>query len=401
MSFRDLFGFAFSAVLQNRRRSGLSLVGVVIGVVAVVSLTAIGEGALGYVTNQFSSLGSSIINVVPGRNETTGAMPHGLGGAPNDLTLQDATVLERRIQSVRAAVPVSVSTEVVSHLQRARRGPVVGATAEFERLQQLDLALGAFLPEAELDRGASVVVLGHTVARELFDEANPLGATVRIGSWRMRVVGVLRERGRQLGIDVDEVVFIPVASGMRLANESSVSRIMLELWPRADQAEVIAQAKRLLIDRHDEEDFTLMSQDAVLESLSSILAILTLVVAAIASVSLAVAGIGIMNVMLVSVSERREEVGLLKAVGATPRQILSVFLLEAALLSTAGGVLGLGVGTALVALGDAFYPAVELVAPLWAVGAVLALSAVTGIVFGVLPAWRASRLDPVAALQGH
>ena len=401
MSFRDLFRFALSAVLQNRRRSGLSIVGVVIGVVAVLSLTAIGEGALRYVTSQFASLGSSIVNVSPGKNETTGGMPHGIGGVPNDLTLQDAIVIERRVQSIRAAVPVSVSTDVVSHLQRARRGPVVGATADFERLQQLDLATGSFLPESELDRGASVVVLGQTVARELFDEVNPLGATVRIGSWRMRVIGVLRGRGQQLGMDVDEVVFIPVASSMRMANKSSVSRIMLELWPRADQGAVIEQVKQLLIARHDEEDFTLISQDAVLSSLSSILGLLTLVVAGIASVSLAVAGIGIMNVMLVSVSERRDEVGLLKAVGANQRQILFIFLLEAALLSSAGGLLGLTVGTLLVAIGNLAYPTVDLVAPVWAVVSAIALSLGTGILFGVLPAWRASRLDPVAALQGH
>ena len=401
MSFRDLFRFALSAVLQNRRRSGLSIVGVVIGVVAVLSLTAIGEGALRYVTSQFASLGSSIVNVSPGKNETTGGMPHGIGGVPNDLTLQDAIVIERRVQSIRAAVPVSVSTEVVSHLQRARRGPVVGATADFERLQQLDLATGSFLPESELDRGASVVVLGQTVARELFDEANPHGATVRIGSWRMRVIGVLRGRGRQLGMDVDEVVFIPIAASMRMANKRSVSRIMLELWPRADQGAVIEQVKQLLIARHDEEDFTLISQDAVLSSLSSILGLLTLVVAGIASISLAVAGIGIMNVMLVSVSERRDEVGLLKAVGANQRQILFIFLLEAALLSSAGGLLGLTVGTLLVAIGNLAYPTVDLVAPVWAVVSAIALSLGTGILFGVLPAWRASRLDPVAALQGH
>ena len=400
MSFRDLFGFALAAVLQNRRRSALSLLGVVIGVVAVLSLTAIGEGALRYVTSQFASLGSSIINVSPGRNETTGGMPHGVGGAPNDLTLRDAMVLEHRIPEVRAAIPVSVSTQNVSFRQRARRAPVVGATRAFERLQQLDLAMGDFLPESELDRGAAVVVLGHKVARELFDEANPLGSTVRIGSWRMRVIGVLQERGQQLGMDVDEVAFIPVASGMRMANESSVSRIMLDLWPRSDQDAVVEQVKQLLIERHDEEDFTCVRQDAVLQSLSSILGILTLVVAGIASISLAVAGIGIMNVMLVSVSERRDEVGLLKAVGANRRQILFIFLLEAALLSSAGGLLGLVLGTALISVGDRLYPAMDLAAPLWAVVAVLALSLGTGIVFGVLPAWRASRLDPVAALQG-
>jgi len=397
----DLLRFATQALLQNRRRSGLSLLGVVIGVVAVVSLTAIGEGALRYVTTQFASLGSSIVNVSPGKNETTGGMPHGIGGVPNDLTLQDAIVLERRVQAVRAAVPVSVSTDIVSYRERGRSSRVVGVTSEFQQLQRLDMASGSFLPESELDRGAAVVVLGHKVAQELFDNANPLGATVRIGSWRMRVIGVLQERGQQLGMDIDDVALIPVASGMRMANKSSVNRIMLDLYPKPDSKPVIAQVKKILIDRHDEEDFTCISQDAVLASLSSILAILTLVVAGIASISLGVAGIGIMNVMLVSVSERTDEVGLLKALGANQRQILQIFLLEATMLSSAGGLIGLASGTALVELGNLLYPRINAATPLWAIAAVLGLSLGTGIVFGVLPAWRASRLDPVAALQGH
>ena len=397
----DLLRFATQALLQNRRRSGLSLLGVVIGVVAVVSLTAIGEGALRYVTTQFASLGSSIVNVSPGKNETTGGMPHGIGGVPNDLTLQDAIVLERRVQAVRAAVPVSVSTDIVSYRERGRSSRVVGVTSEFQQLQRLDMASGSFLPESELDRGAAVVVLGHKVAQELFDNANPLGATVRIGSWRMRVIGVLQERGNQLGMDIDDVALIPVASGMRMANKSSVNRIMLDLYPKSDSKPVIAQVKKILIDRHDEEDFTCISQDAVLASLSSILAILTLVVAGIASISLGVAGIGIMNVMLVSVSERTDEVGLLKALGANQRQILQIFLLEATMLSSAGGLIGLASGTALVELGNLLYPRINAATPLWAIAAVLGLSLGTGIVFGVLPAWRASRLDPVAALQGH
>jgi putative ABC transport system permease protein len=397
----DLLRFATQALLQNRRRSGLSLLGVVIGVVAVVSLTAIGEGALRYVTTQFASLGSSIVNVSPGKYETTGGMPHGIGGVPNDLTLQDAIVLERRVQAVRAAVPVSVSTDIVSYRERGRSSRVVGVTSEFQQLQRLDMASGSFLPESELDRGAAVVVLGHKVAQELFDNANPLGATVRIGSWRMRVIGVLQERGQQLGMDIDDVALIPVASGMRMANKSSVNRIMLDLYPKSDSKPVIAQVKKILIDRHDEEDFTCISQDAVLASLSSILAILTLVVAGIASISLGVAGIGIMNVMLVSVSERTDEVGLLKALGANQRQILQIFLLEATMLSSAGGLIGLASGTALVELGNLLYPRINAATPLWAIAAVLGLSLGTGIVFGVLPAWRASRLDPVAALQGH
>lgn len=401
MSLVDLIRFAGNALLQNRRRSALSLVGVSIGVLAVVSLTAIGEGGIRFVADQFASLGSSIVIIAPGRNETTGGMSHGIGGIPNDLTIRDSIVLERRIQSVRRAVPISVSTDVVSYEQRSRSVPIVGATADFQRLQQLEIASGQFLPESESDRGGSVVVLGHTVARELFGGANPLGSTVRIGGWRMRVIGVLVERGTQLGMQVDESVFIAVATGMRMANRSSVTRIMLELHPKASPERAIDQVKVLLTERHDEEDFTCISQDAVMESLSSIIRTIALAIVGIAAISLAVAGIGIMNVMLVSVSERSSEVGLLKAIGATRRQILGVFLIEAATLSVLGGLLGLVLGTALVEIGNRLYPAVDAATPLWAIVAVMLLSLGTGIGFGVLPAWRAANLDPVAALQGH
>ncbi len=401
MIVSDLFRLAGQALVQNRRRSLLSLVGVVIGVVAVTCLTAIGEGGLRYVTDQFASLGSSIVIIAPGRNETTGGMPLGAGGIPNDLTLADARFLGRRISAVRTVVPVAASTGKIRHGGRTRQVPIVGTIAAFERMQNLELASGTFLPDSDMERGAAVVVLGHTVARELFGAEAALGQTVRISGSRMRVVGVLAERGTQLGLQIDETVFAPVASVMRLANKTSLTRLMLDLHPRAEQKRVIAQVRELLTARHDEEDFTCISQDAVMSSLSSILRILTLAVTGIAAISLAVAGIGIMNVMLVSVSERTEEVGLLKAIGANRRQILAIFLIESALLSLAGGVAGLVLGSALVAVGQALYPAVPLGTPAWAIGAVLALSLGTGIGFGVWPAWRAAGLDPVAALQGH
>ncbi len=401
MIVADFFRLAGQALLQNRRRSALSLLGVVIGVVAVTCLTAIGEGALRYVTDQFASLGSSIVVIAPGRNETTGGMPIGVGGMPNDLTLADAQHLGRRISAVRTVVPIAVSSGKIRHAGRNRQVPIVGTVAAFERAQRLELASGSFLPGGDLDRGGAVIVLGHEVAEELFGKANPLGQTVRISGSRMRVIGVLAERGSQLGLQIDETVFAPVATVMRLANKSSLARVMLDLAPRSDQGRVISQVKTLLIERHDEEDFTCISQDAVMASLSSILRILTLAVAGIAAISLAVAGIGIMNVMLVAVSERTDEVGLMKAIGANRRQILALFLIEATLLSIAGSAIGLALGTALVAFGQSLYPAVEIVTPAWAIAAVLVLSLVTGILFGVLPAWRAAGLDPVDALQGR
>jgi len=215
----------------------------------------------------------------------------------------------------------------------------------------------------------------------------------------MRVIGVLAVRGTQMGFDMDDAAIVPVATGLRMANRNSLMRVILQMRPQVEMTEAKRQVIDIILDRHDEEDVTCLTEETVLAGLSSILRALTLVVAGIATISLAVAGIGIMNVMLVSVSERTSEVGLLKALGATRRQILLIFLLESVLLSVAGGVIGIAVGWFLVELMLVFYPAVPASPPPWAVISVIGVTLVTGTIFGVLPAWRAARLDPVSALS--
>jgi len=397
----DLLRFAAEALAQHRRRSGLSLLGVSIGVIAVISLTAFGEGAVRYVGDQFATLGTSLLIVTPGHNETTGGFP-GAGGVPNDLTLDDALALQRKIPGVVRMVPIAMTSAPVSRLGRSRQVMVVGSTADFRRVRELTILAGRFLPaDVSVERSAPVAVIGKNVARELFGEQPAVGQPIRVGDWRMRVLGVLASRGTQMGIDVDELVVVPVATGMRMANTNSLMRILLELRPHADMQRAKQRVIDIMIDRHDEQDVTVLSQEAVLDTLSDILRALTAVVASIAAISLTVAGIGIMNVMLVSVSERRSEVGLLKALGATRRQILGVFLVESIMLSSLGGAVGLGLGWLIVETVTAIYPSFPAATPLWAVGAVAAVSMLTGTLFGVLPAWRASRLDPVVALQSR
>ena len=217
----------------------------------------------------------------------------------------------------------------------------------------------------------------------------------------MRVLGVLAARGTQMGLDIDDALVVPVATGLRMANRQSLSRVLLELRPQADAELAKQRVIALMTERHEEEDITCLTQEAVMSSLSAILRTLTAVVVGIAAISLTVAGIGIMNVMLVSVSERTSEVGLLKALGATRRQILAVFLVESVLLSLAGGAVGLATGWLLVEIVVTLYPALPASPPIWAVVAVLGVSLLTGTVFGVLPVWRAARLDPVAALAAR
>jgi putative ABC transport system permease protein len=366
----------------------------------VVTLTALGEGARLYVIGQFASIGTNLLIVVPGRTETTGGMP-GMGGVPNDLTLEDARAVLRGVPEIDKAAPIVMGTETVAFGERRRQVALVGATHEMLEVRRLGIASGRFLPPLEWDRSSPVAVLGQKSAAELFPGRDPVGQIVRVGDWRMRVIGVLAPRGQQLGVDMDDVAIVPVATAMKMLNRRSLFRLLLQVRAHGDLDRARDRVVRLIAERHGEEDVTGITQDAVLGAFTSILGALTLALAGIASVSLAVAGVGIMNVMLVSVSERTREIGLLKALGAGRRQILLAFLAEAMLLSTAGGLLGLLVGWLAVRVLVAVYPALPATPPPWAVAAAFSLSVAVGAVFGVLPARRATRLDPVAALSGR
>ncbi|MGD2115172.1 MAG: ABC transporter permease, partial [Acidobacteriota bacterium] len=303
MTPADVGLFAWRALSRHPLRSGLSLLGVAVGVTAVVLLTALGEGARRYVVDQFSSIGSDLLIVLPGRVETTGGMP-GVGGTPNDLTLDDAEAVARRVGSVRFVAPVAVGTESVAHAERRREVAIIGTTADYAHVRRLGISRGTFLPEGEAERGRPVAVLGSTVAAELFPTSGALGEVVRVGDWRLRVIGVLGSQGTQLGVNVDDIVVIPVGTAMRMLNRTSLFRVLVAVAPGADLDTVRDRVVGLLTERHGEEDVTVMTQDSVVSAASGILAALTLAVGAIAAISLVVAGIGILNVMLVSVSER-------------------------------------------------------------------------------------------------
>jgi putative ABC transport system permease protein len=387
--FFDLLRFAAGALRGHRLRTGLSIAGVAVGISAVVALTALGEGARRYVVDQFVALGSNLLIVLPGKVETTGAAP--FGGVTHDLTIADFRAIER-LPRVRQAAPMVVATDTVHYEDRGRAVPVLGTTAQFATVRQLGVASGEFLPPGDPNQGGNEIVLGVKVAEELFRGANPLGQIVRVGSWRFRVVGILAPRGRSLSFNIDDVVFIPVRTAMRVFNRPTLFRILVDIRVHSEMDQ------RLMVERHRADDVTVITQDALLAAFSKILNALTLALVGIASVSLAVAGVGIMNVMLVSVTERRAEIGLLKAVGAQDRQVLAAFLTEAVLLAAGGGVAGLALGAGAIRAFVSFYPSFPASPPAWAVAAALALSLAVGAAFGVWPARRATRLDPVAAL---
>jgi len=369
-----------------------------IGVAAVVVLSGLGEGARRYVVGEFSSLGTHLLIVLPGRNETTGGAPPITSETPRDLTIDDAEALTRN-RHVRLVAPVTVGSASVSYREREREVTVMGTSHEMLEVPHFEMAHGSFLPAGDLDHPQPVCVLGAKLKRELFGGDSPLGQWVRIGDRRFRVVGVLREQGQSLGMNTDDLALIPVTSAQALFNSYSLFRILIEARSR----EAIEPARRIIIDtlriRHDgEEDVTVITQESLLATFDRILGALTVTVAGIAAISLVVAGVLIMNVMLVAISQRTAEIGLLKALGASAATIQRLFLTEAALLSLLGALVGLMVGGTCNWLLRQLYPSLPLAAPIWAIGAAVVVALTTGLLFGVAPARRAARLDPVQAL---
>ena len=393
----DVVGFAARALTGNRLRSVLSLLGVSIGVSSVILLTSLGDGARIFVVGEFQELGTNLLIVLPGKVETTGAAPI-FGGVPNDLTLDDMEAIRKRVPQVRRIAPVSIGEAEARHGERRRDVSVVGTTAEMLAIRHMRMNVGRFLPPGELARGQRVCVVGAKLQRELFGDLNPLGEILHVGGERYRVIGVLAPRGMSMGMDLDEMIEVHVTDGMRMFNQTSVFRLLMEIRSHDEIPEARRQVLDLLEERHGEDDVTVLTQDSVLSAFTSILNILTAAIVGIAAISLTVAGIAIMNVMLVSVSERTSEIGLLAALGATRRQVLAAFLVEASLLSTVGGVLGIAIGFGLGEIVRGIWPSFPVHAPTWAVVLAVATSVVVGVVAGSLPAVRASRLDPVAAL---
>ena len=370
MTLGDRLHFAWDALHGFRVRTALMLLAMAIGVASVVLLTGLGEAARRYVIGEFSSLGTDLLVVLPGRSETVGGPPPLLGITPRDLTLDDALAL--------------------------LRSPVVERVAPIRRVE---IAAGRFLPGGDPRRGRPVCVLGETIEAELFGGAPALGETLRLGDRRCRVIGVLGSTGRSLDVQLDELVLVPVATAQALFDTPALFRVLVQARERGALERTREAILATVRARHDgEDDVTVITQDAMLATFDRILGTLTLAVGGIGAISLAVAGILIMNVMLVAVTQRTAEIGLLKALGAAPRQILGLFLAEAGLLALGGALLGLAAGAGGAALLGRVYPTLDFSAPGWAPPAALLLALGMGLLFGALPARRASRLDPVAAL---
>jgi putative ABC transport system permease protein len=399
MKAADIARFATRAATGYPLRTALLIIAMAIGVAAVVTLTALGDGARRYVMNEFSSLGSNLVIVLPGRSETRGFNPaNAITGTPRDLTIDDALSLTR-LPAVSKLAPLAIGTSEISAGGKLREVMIAGSTAEFFQVRRLSIAQGRALPEEDWGRGSPFVVLGAKVREDLFGSEPAVGKLVRLGDRRFRVIGVLAPSGTGLGMNSDEIAIVPVALAQAMFNSNTLFRILVEAKNREAIEPAKAQLLKRLTERHEgEEDVTVITQDAVLATFDRLLGALTFGVAGIAAISLAVAGILVMNVMLVAVTQRTSEIGLLKALGATAGAIRNAFLAEAAMLSMAGAVVGYGLGQAGSAIIRQLYPTFPAYPPAWAVIAGLATALITGILFGVMPARRAARLDPVQAL---
>ena len=393
MRVAEAFRVALTALRANRLRSLLTMLGVVIGVAAVVVLVAIGTGAKQEVEEQVNGLGANLVIVVPGRLE--------LGSAPtrSRLQLDDAERLGRALGQPGRIAATLASGETVRAGSRSAFATVNGTNPAVPEVFVRPIARGSYLRDSDVDTRRRVAVVGSSLARTLFDGADPMGRTVAVAGVRFRVIGVFAQVGSTLGASRDDEVHIPITAAQRLFGDTRVDAFALKA-PSSDEVEQTRQtALSVLQERYPDEEFSAVTQEQILGTVGRILGLLTTVLAAIAAISLLVGGVGVSNIMLVSVRERTREIGLRKAVGARTRDITLQFLLEAVLLTTVGGVIGilLGVGGALGLA--AVVDQLPAVVTWWSPALAFTVSAAVGIFFGVVPARRAGRLDPVVALR--
>ncbi|CCH79516.1 conserved membrane hypothetical protein [Nostocoides japonicum T1-X7] len=408
MTWTETLRTALEAIRARRMRSALTTLGILIGIAAVMLTVGLGQGAQKQVASQIDKLGSNLLIVSPGSSTSTTGIRGGRGSATTLTTADAATLSDDRVApDVEAVAPQSSTSQSLTAASTNWTTSVVGTTPSWVQVRARTLASGRFFTDGEVDSAQPVVVLGATTAQELFNRQDPVGQTVTIGSQPFTVIGVLAELGSTVGEDQDDQAVIPATTYATLISPSSgtsVSTIYVEARDEKSLSAAYQETSNALLTSHGvtsaTADFTVSSQQSIVETATSTSRTLTVLLAGIAAISLLVGGIGVMNIMLVSVTERIREIGLRKALGATPRVILRQFLTEASLLGLAGGLLGLVLG----GVGAAVLPSlIDQPVTLSATAALLALviSLLIGVVAGVYPAGRAARLSPIDALRSE
>jgi len=397
----DIFQFSFQALVRQRFRSAMALLSVCIGVSAVLVLTALGEGARGYVRHEFSQLGTDILVMFPGKSETTGGMPPVMGTAERDITLDDAEQLKQRISAIKDLAPMVIGSTDVSFAGRAHTVMVLGTNHMFINVRKLSLQSGSNLSDSDIRTASNECIIGQKVKTALYGNESAIGQWLRVGTYRFRVVGILNGETDSFGIDLGDAIIIPVAAAQQLFNVNGLFRLLIQLKPEYSLVATQLRVIDVMRDLHQAEDVTVNSPGAMLESLDKILGVITLGIGALGLISLAVAGILIMNITLINISQRTQEIGLLKAIGASSKNVQMIFLSESVLLVSLGTFIGVIFGECLVLLGRYFMPSIPFATPLWALVLTVVVSMISGLVFSWRPAKKSSELQPLEALQNR
>lgn len=403
MDIVESIKMATTTLVANKLRSSLTMLGIIIGNASVIAMIGIGEGAQKYIAKELESLGPNVLFVIPGSRETQRITLD----VPKTLVLADAEAIATQVPSVQSVTAEANSRELITYRNKNSNINVIGTTPEFLPVRKFDVGRGRFLTNLDIKRSNQVVVLGATLAERFFGNSDPVGQQLRLKNVSFQVIGVLQAKGSSLGVDYDDAVLVPITTmANRIAGRTSPYGIELTyLVAAAKNADSVDAAEfqitNLLRLRHKltgEDDFSIRTQKDAMESVGKITSALTVMLAAIAGISLFVGGIGVMNIMLVSVTERTQEIGLRKAIGAREQDILIQFMIEAVILSAAGGVLGTLIGVGGSLLVGAVTPLQAGVSPV-AILMAVSVSGGIGLFFGVVPARRAAKLDPIVALR--
>ena len=401
-TFSELIKTSIRSILRNKGRTILTSLGIIIGVTSVILLTAIGNGLKLYIANQFESLGSNLIYVMPGKmfSESGGfSSSSGAGFLSTSFDQKDVQKLKRNLKEAGAIIPAIELSGKAKYRNREEEITIVAASYEYGKVSNTTPKEGKgtwFTKEGE-SKNASVAVLGSQIAEELFKNENPLNKTIIVNSKNIKVIGVAEKKGGSIGGGhIDKAIYVPLQTGFDFAGNTKIQSILIQAKSKDQIEDLKKEAEKIMLEKFDKDSFSVIDQSQILSSINAVLGTLTIALSGIAAISLLVGGIGIMNIMLVTVTERTREIGLRKAVGATPDAILLQFLFEAVILACLGGLVGIILGSTITQLIDKFFPAkVTAGSILLAFG----VSSLVGIVFGVTPARRASKLSPIEALR--
>lgn len=398
---QDHFTFTLRSLTRTRFRTTMQLVAMAIGVLAVVLLTGIGEGGRRFVMAEFASLGNDVLVMLPGRKETTGGLPPLTGEGTRDITLEDAQSL-MRISGVERIAPIVVGTSRLSISGLSRDSLVLGTTQDFFSIRDLAFNQGQAFTTREGSRSRSECILGATLRDDLFGPKRALGQWINVADYRCRVTGVLTDSGTGFGFDMSNALILPVDNAMQIFNTEGLFRVMIQIENIDAVPAMTTAVEQQMTLRHDGQlDITIVTPDSLLSAFNNVLLVMTLAVAGIAAISLLVAGVLIMNMTLIGVAQRRAEIGLLKALGASSKEVRFLFITEATLLATSGAVLGMLIAE-FILWGLRFkFPEVPFATPLWASVSAIGVSAIAGILFSWIPAQKAAKLPPVLALQAQ